>query len=114
MLFRSVGHAAEMGELLQASLHELEGVRQVRGRGLMQAVVFEEPVARAFQSRCLEEGVLVNAVDESTVRLVYAGGYRLSATRCNQLEPQCDHDCTCSPIDKHFVAQVNVPRTLRR
>jgi len=65
-----VGHAAEMGELLQASLHELEGVRQVRGRGLMQAVVFEEPVARAFQSRCLEEGVLVNAVDDSTVRLV--------------------------------------------
>lgn len=65
-----VGHAAEMGELLQASLHELEGVQQVRGRGLMQAVVFEKPVAREFQSRCLEEGVIVNAVDDGTVRLV--------------------------------------------
>ena len=65
-----VGHAAEMGELLQASLRELEGVREVRGRGLMQAAVFEQPVAREFQSRCLERGVIVNAVDERTVRLV--------------------------------------------
>ncbi|HEY4025572.1 MAG TPA: acetylornithine transaminase [Candidatus Dormibacteraeota bacterium] len=65
-----VGHAAEMGELLHASLQELDGVRQVRGRGLMQAVVFEEPVAREFQSRCLDEGVIVNAVDDVTVRLV--------------------------------------------
>ncbi len=66
-----VGHAAEMGELLQASLKEqLAGVKLVRGRGLMQAVVFEQPVAREFQSRCLAEGVIVNAVDEETVRLV--------------------------------------------
>jgi acetylornithine/N-succinyldiaminopimelate aminotransferase len=65
-----VGHAAEMGELLHASLGELAGVRQVRGLGLMQAVVFDQPVARDFQSRCLAEGVLVNAVDDVTVRLV--------------------------------------------
>jgi acetylornithine/N-succinyldiaminopimelate aminotransferase len=65
-----VGHAAEMGELLHASLEDLDGVRQVRGRGLMQAVVFESPVARDFQSRCLAEGVIVNAVDDETVRLV--------------------------------------------
>src|SRR2546429_439511 len=65
-----VGHAAEMGELLQESLRELDGVRLVRGRGLMLAAVFEQPVAREFQARCLEEGVIVNAVDEQTVRLV--------------------------------------------
>ena len=65
-----VGHAAEMGELLDASLKELEGVRQVRGLGLMRSMVFEQPVAREFQSRCLAEGVLVNATDDSTVRLV--------------------------------------------
>src|SRR5262245_54442289 len=65
-----VGHAAEMGELLAASLRELDGVRLVRGRGLMQAVVFEAPVAREFQARCLSEGVIVNAVDDRTVRLV--------------------------------------------
>ena len=65
-----VGHAAEMGELLHAALHELKGVKQVRGRGLMQAFVLEQPVAKDFQSRCLAEGVIVNAVDDETVRLV--------------------------------------------
>jgi len=65
-----VGHAAEMGEHLHASLQALEGVRQVRGRGLMRAVVFAQPVARDFQTRCLAEGVIVNAVDDMTVRLV--------------------------------------------
>ena len=65
-----VGHSAEMGQLLHDSLSELGGVDQVRGLGLMQAVVFTEPVAREFQARCLDEGVIVNAVDESTVRLV--------------------------------------------
>jgi acetylornithine/N-succinyldiaminopimelate aminotransferase len=65
-----VGHAAEMGELLHASLLELDGVRQVRGRGLMQSMVLTRPVARDFQSRCLTEGVIVNALDDLTVRLV--------------------------------------------
>jgi len=65
-----VGHAAEMGDLLHASLLELSAVKLVRGRGLMQACILKEPVARDFQSRCLVEGVIVNAVDGETVRLV--------------------------------------------
>ncbi len=65
-----VGHAAEMGELLRDAVGRLDGVRLVRGRGLMQAMVLEQPVARRFQGRCLEEGVIVNAVDDHTVRLV--------------------------------------------
>jgi acetylornithine/N-succinyldiaminopimelate aminotransferase len=65
-----VGHAAEMGELLRDAVGRLDGVRLVRGRGLMQAMVLEQPVARRFQGRCLEEGVIVNAVDDNTVRLV--------------------------------------------
>jgi acetylornithine/succinyldiaminopimelate/putrescine aminotransferase len=65
-----VGHAAEMGDLLADGLRALDGVRLVRGRGLMQAAVFEEPIARDLQLRCLEEGVIVNAVDDSTIRLV--------------------------------------------
>jgi acetylornithine/succinyldiaminopimelate/putrescine aminotransferase len=36
----------------------------------MQAAVFEQPIARRLQMRCLEEGVIVNAVDDHTVRLV--------------------------------------------
>jgi predicted acetylornithine/succinylornithine family transaminase len=65
-----VQHSLEMGELLAGELEELEGVQEVRGRGLMQAVVFQEPVARQLQSRCLEEGVIVNATDDQTIRLV--------------------------------------------
>ena len=65
-----VQHSLEMGELLAGELKGLEGVREVRGRGLMRAVVFDEPGARELQSRCLEEGVIVNATDDQTIRLV--------------------------------------------
>lgn len=64
-----VGHAAEMGELLQASLQDL-GAKEVRGKGLMQAFEFAEPKAKPFQQACLEAGLIVNAVDNHTVRLV--------------------------------------------
>jgi predicted acetylornithine/succinylornithine family transaminase len=64
-----VGHAAEMGELLHGSLEDLGG-KQVRGLGLMQAVEFAEPRAKTFQQSCLESGLIVNAVDDHSVRLV--------------------------------------------
>ena len=64
-----VGHAAEMGDLLHSSLEDLTG-KQVRGLGLMQAVEFAEPRAKAFQQACLESGLIVNAVDDHSVRLV--------------------------------------------
>jgi acetylornithine/N-succinyldiaminopimelate aminotransferase len=64
-----VGHAAEMGELLHGVLQGLGG-KEVRGLGLMQAVQFEEPKAKPVQLACLEAGLVVNAVDDHTVRLV--------------------------------------------
>ena len=64
-----IGHAAELGEMLHASLLEL-GPKVVRGRGLMQAMELAEPRAKAFQQSCLDAGLIVNAVDESTIRLV--------------------------------------------
>jgi predicted acetylornithine/succinylornithine family transaminase len=64
-----VGHAAEMGELLRSSLGDL-GAKDVRGVGLMQAFEFEEPKAKPFQQACLEAGLIVNAVDDHSVRLV--------------------------------------------
>jgi acetylornithine/N-succinyldiaminopimelate aminotransferase len=42
----------------------------VRGLGLMLAVEFAEPRAKAFQQACLESGLIVNAVDNNSVRLV--------------------------------------------
>ena len=64
-----VGHAAEMGEMLHGVLEGLGG-KEVRGLGLMQAVEFAEPKAKAFQQSCLDAGLVVNAVDDNTVRLV--------------------------------------------
>ncbi|OLB94570.1 MAG: aspartate aminotransferase family protein [Actinobacteria bacterium 13_2_20CM_2_66_6] len=64
-----VGHAAEMGELLHSSLQDL-GAKQVRGVGLMQAFEFEGARAKPFQQACLEAGLIVNTVDEHSVRLV--------------------------------------------
>lgn len=64
-----VGHAAEMGEMLHAAILGLGG-KEVRGLGLMQAVEFEEPRAKAFQQACLDARLVVNAVDDSSIRFV--------------------------------------------
>jgi acetylornithine/N-succinyldiaminopimelate aminotransferase len=64
-----VGHAVEMGELLHNALLDL-GAKEVRGLGLMQAAEFAEPHAKAFQQSCLEAGLIINAVDENSIRLV--------------------------------------------
>jgi len=64
-----VGHAAEMGEMLHAAIHSLGG-KEVRGLGLMQAVEFAEPRAKAFQQACLDARLVVNAVDDNTIRFV--------------------------------------------
>jgi len=64
-----VGHAAEMGEMLHAVIGSL-GAKDVRGLGLMQAIEFAEPRAKAFQQACLDAGLVVNAVDDNTIRFV--------------------------------------------
>jgi predicted acetylornithine/succinylornithine family transaminase len=64
-----VEHAAEMGDLLGQVVTDL-GQQNPRGLGLMRAFTFAEPVAKAFQNRCIENGVLVNATDDNTVRMV--------------------------------------------
>ena len=64
-----VGHAAEMGEVLSGALGDL-GVKEVRGLGLMQAFELDEPRAKAVQQASLDAGLIVNAVDDHSVRLV--------------------------------------------
>ncbi len=64
-----VGSAAEMGDVLRVAIGDL-GAKEVRGVGLMQAFEFEEPKAKTFQQSCLESGLVVNAVDDHSVRVV--------------------------------------------
>jgi predicted acetylornithine/succinylornithine family transaminase len=64
-----IGHAAEMGDVLRGAIGDL-GAKETRGLGLMQAFEFEESRAKPFQNACLEAGLVVNAVDDHSIRLV--------------------------------------------
>lgn len=57
------------GEKLAASVAALDGVQEVRGRGLMLGVVLDRPVAKDVVAKGLERGVIVNAPSTSVVRL---------------------------------------------
>jgi len=59
-----------MGEVLHGAIHGLGGVKEVRGMGLMQAMEFAEPRAKAFQQACLDARLVVNAVDDHSIRFV--------------------------------------------
>ena len=65
-----LGNAREMGGLLVELVEQVDHVKQVRGMGLMQGCEFDVPIARDVELACLEHGVLVNAINETTLRLV--------------------------------------------
>ncbi len=67
-----LANAAAMGKLLRERLQALPGVREVRGIGLMAAIDLEAPVAAAVGVGALEQGLIVNAIGEHTIRLLPA------------------------------------------
>lgn len=67
-LLRSV---RDLGGHLRRSLAELDGVREVRGRGLMLGVGLEETLdASAIGAALLEAGLVVNVPEPGTIRLL--------------------------------------------
>lgn len=60
--------AAELGKTLKSGLMSLPGVEDVRGEGLLLGVEVGVP-AREVVLTALEQGLLINAVGESTIRL---------------------------------------------
>jgi acetylornithine/succinyldiaminopimelate/putrescine aminotransferase len=71
-----VDRAARIGEYLRESLLSLRNhgvpVAAVRGRGLMLAVVLEEPMAARAGRAALDCGVIVNAIGDSVMRVLPA------------------------------------------
>ncbi len=63
--------AAATGKKLAAALLELDGVAGVRGHGLMLGVELADGIdARVAYSDLLDAGLIVNAVNPSTIRLI--------------------------------------------
>lgn len=58
-----------MGERLTAALLELDGVTEVRGRGLMLGVVLDQPVAKQAVTAGLSHDLILNAPAENVIRL---------------------------------------------
>ena len=63
--------AETMGATLKERLASIvDGRAKVRGKGLMLAIEFPEPVAHAIAERAFEAGVLINDATPSVIRLV--------------------------------------------
>ena len=58
-----------LGEYLKDELLKIEGVVEVRGRGLLLGVVLENNWAKEIANFLLAKGVLVNAPNENTIRI---------------------------------------------
>jgi acetylornithine/N-succinyldiaminopimelate aminotransferase len=66
-------NARTMGDYLRqqiASWRETLPITEIRGAGMMIGFDLELPVARAVVGKALQEGVVVNATDENTIRLL--------------------------------------------
>jgi acetylornithine/N-succinyldiaminopimelate aminotransferase len=81
-----VENARAMGELLTERLAELatsrERVDHVRGRGLLLGLELTDDSAREVQGRCLEAGLVVNAIGDDLIRL--APPLVVTAEQCGQ------------------------------
>lgn len=69
-----VANAAERGEQLRAALLSIDSdlVGAVRGRGLLLGVALTHPVAKAVVAAAQEHGLVINAPNDETIRLVPA------------------------------------------
>jgi predicted acetylornithine/succinylornithine family transaminase len=63
-----LANVGERAAQFRSLLAEVAGVRDVRGRGLLFAAVLDDDRAGEVAGRCLEEGLIVNAVRPDAVR----------------------------------------------
>jgi acetylornithine/N-succinyldiaminopimelate aminotransferase len=67
-----LNNATNMGQLLIKLITQIEGVTEVRGRGLLLGVGLKEVIAKDVELECRKLGLLLNAVNEYTLRLAPA------------------------------------------
>jgi acetylornithine aminotransferase len=61
--------ALELGEYLKSELMKIEGVSEVRGRGLLLGIVLDQNWSKEIANFLMAKGVLVNAPNENTIRI---------------------------------------------
>lgn len=59
----------ELGEYLKSELLKIDGVTEVRGRGLLLGIVLEQEWAKEIANFLMAKGVLVNAPNPNTIRI---------------------------------------------
>ena len=67
-----LNNATNMGQLLIKLITQIESVTEVRGRGLLVGVGLKDVMAKDVELECRKLGLLLNAVNENTLRLAPA------------------------------------------
>ncbi len=67
-----LSNTTNMGQLLVKLITQIEGVTEVRGRGLLLGVGLKDVMAKDVELECRKLGLLLNAVNENTLRLAPA------------------------------------------
>ena len=67
-----LNNATNMGQLLIKLITQIEDVTEVRGRGLLLGVGLKDVKAKDVELECRKLGLLLNAVNENTLRLAPA------------------------------------------
>ena len=65
-------NATKMGALLKSELAKIDGVKLVRGKGLLIGIELEKPWANEIGNFLLAKGVLVNSPNPTTIRIAPA------------------------------------------
>ena len=62
----------QAGELLKSELSQINGVREVRGSGLLLGIVLTNPISKELMKRLLELKILVNSPSDDVIRIAPA------------------------------------------
>ena len=65
-------NVSNMGKLLGELLGQVQGVKEVRGRGLLLGVCLDNLSAKDVEAECKNLGLLINAVTDDTLRIAPA------------------------------------------
>lgn len=64
-----LARVGQVGLELMADLALIEGVKSVRGAGLLIGIEFDAPIAKLVAAQCQKNGVLVNGNSETVIRI---------------------------------------------